>query len=135
MLWSREKPRKAVTRLEDRRVSFSLSADALRFIFLTPSTGRKRMTSADTHGGADLILPTPGVTSIPPRQGCSNGSLPAARFGESGETSADAQKASAAFHFPYPEAYPIQIDLMRSVFRAIEERKVGVFESPTGTVS
>ena len=43
--------------------------------------------------------------------------------------------ASAAFAFPYAAAYPMQIDLMRAIFRAIEAAQVGVFESPTGTVS
>ena len=43
--------------------------------------------------------------------------------------------ASRAFSFPYPAAYRIQIDLMQAVFRAIEDGKVGLFESPTGTVS
>lgn len=41
--------------------------------------------------------------------------------------------SSRAFHFPYPKAYSIQLDLMRAVFTAIEDEKVGIFESPTGT--
>ncbi|TKY84777.1 hypothetical protein EX895_005857 [Sporisorium graminicola] len=45
----------------------------------------------------------------------------------------DAELASREFHFPYPEAYSIQLDLMRQVFSTIEEGKVGLFESPTGT--
>ncbi|UZJ52223.1 hypothetical protein CBS101457_001543 [Exobasidium rhododendri] len=40
---------------------------------------------------------------------------------------------SRAFSFPFPEAYLIQIDLMQAIFRTIEEGKVGLFESPTGT--
>lgn len=36
------------------------------------------------------------------------------------------------FGFPY-EAYSIQNDLMRSLYRCLEEGGVGIFESPTGT--
>lgn len=43
-------------------------------------------------------------------------------------------EASRAFSFPYPQAYKIQIELMREVFRCVEDRKIGIFESPTGTV-
>ncbi|KAJ9479653.1 ATP-dependent DNA helicase CHL1 [Pseudozyma hubeiensis] len=45
----------------------------------------------------------------------------------------DAELASREFQFPYPEAYSIQLDLMRQVFSTIEDGKVGLFESPTGT--
>lgn len=48
-------------------------------------------------------------------------------------TSANAELASREFEFPYPEAYSIQLDLMRQVFSTIEDGKVGLFESPTGT--
>lgn len=38
--------------------------------------------------------------------------------------------------FPFPfEPYDVQRQLMRAMWEAIETRKVGVFESPTGTVS
>ncbi|PWZ00144.1 DNA repair helicase [Testicularia cyperi] len=47
--------------------------------------------------------------------------------------SADAVTASREFNFPYPQAYDIQLDLMRNVFDTIEQGKVGLFESPTGT--
>lgn len=46
----------------------------------------------------------------------------------------DPHAQSQAFRFPYDTAYSIQLDLMQALFRAIEERHVGVFESPTGTV-
>lgn len=36
--------------------------------------------------------------------------------------------------FPYPTPYSIQVDLMRHLYTAIEERKVAIVESPTGTV-
>ncbi|OXG31727.1 chromosome transmission fidelity protein 1 [Cryptococcus neoformans Ze90-1] len=37
------------------------------------------------------------------------------------------------FPFPYPKPYDIQLDLMRVVFRAIEDGKIAIVESPTGT--
>ena len=37
------------------------------------------------------------------------------------------------FHFPY-SAYPIQVDLMNAIYNAIDQGKIGLFESPTGTV-
>lgn len=55
-----------------------------------------------------LKLPTPGDTTNP-------------------------ELASREFSFPYPEAYSIQLDLMRAVYSTIEDGKVGLFESPTGT--
>ncbi|PWN26227.1 DNA repair helicase [Jaminaea rosea] len=43
------------------------------------------------------------------------------------------ERSGAAFSFPYAQPYSIQLDLMTALFEAIEERKVAVFESPTGT--
>lgn len=75
-----------------------------------------------------LHLPTPG------RAGTStsthNQPLP------SDLTQADAQilsRLSRLFSFPYPQAYPIQIELMKHLFDAMEAGQVGLFESPTGT--
>ncbi|RWS09825.1 putative ATP-dependent RNA helicase DDX11-like protein [Dinothrombium tinctorium] len=36
------------------------------------------------------------------------------------------------FNFPF-KPYRIQVDLMRSITRALDERKIGLFSSPTGT--
>ncbi|WVQ78511.1 hypothetical protein IAT38_000597 [Cryptococcus sp. DSM 104549] len=38
-----------------------------------------------------------------------------------------------AFPFPYPKPYDIQLQLMQVVFRAIEDSKITIVESPTGT--
>ncbi|SNX85039.1 related to CHL1 - protein of the DEAH box family [Melanopsichium pennsylvanicum] len=61
-----------------------------------------------SDGDDALSLPTPGNSTNP-------------------------ELASREFHFPYPQAYSIQLDLMRQVFSTIETGKVGLFESPTGT--
>lgn len=38
-------------------------------------------------------------------------------------------------HFPFPfEPYDIQEKFMRSLYSVLEEKKLGIFESPTGTV-
>ncbi|WFD30427.1 RNA helicase [Malassezia sp. CBS 17886] len=44
-----------------------------------------------------------------------------------------AEMHSRAFQFPYPIAYPMQLQLMTALFDTIEHKKAGVFESPTGT--
>ncbi|XP_046462730.1 ATP-dependent DNA helicase DDX11-like [Daphnia pulex] len=36
------------------------------------------------------------------------------------------------FRFPF-EPYPIQLDFMKSLYKCIEQGKLGIFESPTGT--
>lgn len=36
--------------------------------------------------------------------------------------------------FPYSPPYPIQVDLMRHLYTSIEQKKVTIVESPTGTV-
>lgn len=38
-----------------------------------------------------------------------------------------------AFPFPF-QPYDIQLDLMRKLYEALELGKIGIFESPTGTV-
>ena len=38
------------------------------------------------------------------------------------------------FEFPF-EPYDIQVGFMRSLYTALELGKIGIFESPTGTVS
>ena len=37
------------------------------------------------------------------------------------------------FPFPYEKPYPIQRDFMTALYKTLEEKKVGIFESPTGT--
>lgn len=45
-----------------------------------------------------------------------------------------AQGGIRDFHHPYPP-YDIQTDLMNAIYECIDSGKVGIFESPTGTVS
>jgi hypothetical protein len=35
------------------------------------------------------------------------------------------------FPFPYPTPYSIQVDLMRTVFEAIEQKKIAIVRLPT----
>ena len=42
------------------------------------------------------------------------------------------QPGSRKFHHPY-EPYDIQLDLMQTIYECIEEGKIGILESPTGT--
>ena len=43
------------------------------------------------------------------------------------------QWTSTDFKFPYPNAYSIQLDLMKKIYETLTMGKVGIFESPTGT--
>lgn len=38
------------------------------------------------------------------------------------------------FPFPYAKPYEIQVNFMKALYKTLEEEKVGIFESPTGTV-
>lgn len=51
-----------------------------------------------------------------------------------GEQGVQAGLHDAAFKrtFPFPP-YGIQLDLMRNIYKCIEERRIGLLESPTGT--
>jgi len=45
------------------------------------------------------------------------------------------EKLLAPEEFPFPfKPYGIQQDFMRELYGALEEGKIGLFESPTGTV-
>ncbi len=38
------------------------------------------------------------------------------------------------FPFPYEKPYDIQLNFMKSIYKTLELGKIGIFESPTGTV-
>jgi chromosome transmission fidelity protein 1 len=38
------------------------------------------------------------------------------------------------FPFPYTKPYYIQLNFMRALYKTLELKKIGIFESPTGTV-
>ena len=38
------------------------------------------------------------------------------------------------FPFPYERPYDIQLNFMKALYKTLELKKVGIFESPTGTV-
>jgi len=48
-----------------------------------------------------------------------------------------ASKESAKYGFPYDKPYSVQVELMDSIYGFLrdENAKLGLFESPTGTVS
>ncbi len=39
------------------------------------------------------------------------------------------------FPFPYPNPYDIQLNFMKSLYKTLELKRIGIFESPTGTVT
>jgi chromosome transmission fidelity protein 1 len=39
------------------------------------------------------------------------------------------------FPFPYAQPYEIQLNFMKALYKTLELKKIGIFESPTGTVS
>ena len=41
-------------------------------------------------------------------------------------------KIPEKFRFPF-DPYPIQVDFMKQLYKTVEEKKIGIFESPTGT--
>lgn len=45
----------------------------------------------------------------------------------------DSSDSTRDFKHPY-EAYAIQVDFMNGVYDCIEQGRVGIFESPTGTL-
>ena len=48
---------------------------------------------------------------------------------------ADENQAMGGVHFPFPfPPYPIQKDFMEELYKVLEAGKIGIFESPTGTV-
>ena len=55
------------------------------------------------------------------------------------EPSSDCQKdmmeIPETFPFPYEKPYSIQLDFMKALYKTLESKKIGIFESPTGTVS
>ena len=38
------------------------------------------------------------------------------------------------FPFPYAQPYDIQLNFMKALYKTLELKKIGIFESPTGTV-
>jgi chromosome transmission fidelity protein 1 len=46
----------------------------------------------------------------------------------------DIKKRAEKFYHPY-SPYGIQLEFMTSLYETLENYKVGIFESPTGTVS
>ena len=49
---------------------------------------------------------------------------------------ADETQEAGGIHFPFPfTPYAIQKDFMAALYQVLEAGKIGIFESPTGTVS
>ncbi|OCF40610.1 chromosome transmission fidelity protein 1 [Kwoniella heveanensis CBS 569] len=53
--------------------------------------------------------------------------------GEGGTPPGPSLPTPESFPFPYPKPYDIQLQLMQTVFRAIEDGRIAIVESPTGT--
>ena len=49
------------------------------------------------------------------------------------EVQQDEECGPVKFPFPFPP-YPIQEDFMKNLYQALDGGKIGIFESPTGTV-
>lgn len=48
-------------------------------------------------------------------------------------TEQDSEILTPPSDFPFPfEPYGIQVDFMKHLYEVIENRKIGIFESPTG---
>ena len=47
----------------------------------------------------------------------------------------DLDLSQIEFPFPYSRPYDIQLKFMQSMYKTLELKKIGIFESPTGTVS
>jgi chromosome transmission fidelity protein 1 len=52
----------------------------------------------------------------------------------SSTTPTSTTKEQDEFQFPF-EPYDVQVQLMRALYDTFENRQIGVFESPTGTVT
>ena len=39
------------------------------------------------------------------------------------------------FPFPYAQPYDIQLNFMKCLYKTLQLKKIGIFESPTGTVA
>lgn len=51
-------------------------------------------------------------------------------------TMANEAQEAGGIHFPFPfTPYSIQKDFMAALYQVLEDGKIGIFESPTGTVS
>lgn len=50
------------------------------------------------------------------------------------ENDEDMLQIPSDFDFPFPP-YDIQFEFMQKLYFALENKKLGIFESPTGTVS
>ena len=47
----------------------------------------------------------------------------------------DVDVTQIEFPFPYSRPYDIQLKFMQSLYKTLELKRIGIFESPTGTVS
>lgn len=108
---TREEWRSQLARVGGRRKNVRQLNLLVDFFSNVPTFWNTCMVSATARSHSALVLPVPG----------------------SSEPQSDDSARSRAFHFPYPTAYRIQLDLMSALFDTIEQGKAGVFESPTGT--
>lgn len=104
-----------------------------------PAAGKAAAASLSSRPPVTLARPEHSSTNMASFDPLGPGSGPSSMLAHASSPSSSSQhlplplRTAEAFSFPYATPYSIQLDLMSALFDAVEHRKIGVFESPTGT--